>query len=589
MTAPLPLLSGVVISAERHAYNKIRTKYAAIAEEHAVDFLQNFSSTFKDIDEVHGKMHVVVQEKLFCVTDEAVRDLIAHGIHDIDDSSFIGDHLTGALEHWQNQFDQIDDQYTAIVMKQEELDAHRTNRRHERTQVMGFTLKGHAKAAAYNTATNIAHGMFNLAAKGVSAVAAHGKKDALYKDENNRLALANALHELLFYVHIALIDLIHANTDGQRYAYQTQDASDRAQRLLANVRKGRLPEDTVKPILLESLSLDPYNEEAYKIWFEKFGDRDNSVGSMARYFGIRSIDEAKRALLDRRVAELKIGSDEEVERSIAAITDYADSIGFRDIEPIKASIREKAQRLEEKARTYNGVLYASVGEAQDAEQRTFNNVTYATHDQADSERSRKSVGLLLGTGIALLPYVFAWLTLRKGYSARARALALGWLAVMVYAVFEDRISGNHISSTPSEQVSTPAASAPAAIQEAAPSQEAVPQPTAPTPDTPASSYAPGTGHTPVEVPFIGKRTFNFDGGNGTQRSIDIDEQAVARVYYLGSTSSSLDYEGPFTNPLPLNNGSALKFENGQVYLMRNGVVEMGCMGENQACASALYE
>jgi hypothetical protein len=583
MTATLPLLSGVVISAERHAYNKIRNKYAAIAKEHAVDFLQNFSSTFADIEAVHDNMHLVVQEKLFRVTDEAVRDLIAHGIHDIDDSSFIGDHLTAALAHWQDQFDQIDDQYRAIVMKQEELDAHRKNRRLARTQVMGFTLKGHAKAATYNTASNVVHGMFNLAAKTASAMLALGKKDAIYKDENNRLMLANALHDLLFYVHIALIDLVHANTDGQRYEYLTQDAVDRADRLLANVQKGRLPESAVASVLLEALSLNPYSEDAYKNWFERFGDRDNSVGSMARYFGISSIDEAKRALVEKKVAGLKLDSAEEVNQSIAAIEEYAHSVGFTDIELLRKSIRAKAQRIDETKRTYNGIVHSSVTEAQDAEQRTVNSVTYATHEQASVERSRKSVGILLGTGIFLLPYVFAWLTLRKGYSALARVLALGWLAVMVYALFEDRLSGNHTPSTPSVQESMPAIPVPAPVQEAAP------QPAAPTPDAVESPAAPVSGPATVEVPFIGKRTFNFDGGNGTQRTIEIDEQAMVRVHYVGTTSSSLDYEGAFSNPLPLKDGSALKFENGQVYLMRNGVIETGCMGENQACASALYE
>lgn len=40
-----------------------------------------------------------------------------------------------------------------------------------------------------------------------------------------------------------------------------------------------------------------------------------------------------------------------------------------------------------------------------------------------------SVGLLLG--IVFLPYIFAWFTLRKGHSAKARGLSLGWLALLV--------------------------------------------------------------------------------------------------------------------------------------------------------------
>ena len=579
MTASLPLLSGVVISAERHAYNKIRVKYAAVAQQHAVSFLDNYSATFKNIEDVHNNMQVVVQERLFRVTDEAIRDLIAHGIHDIDDSSFIGDHMTEALAHWQERFDQIDDQYVVIVMKQEELDAHRTSRRQERSRMHGFSLEGHAKAAAFNITSNLFHGGFNAMMKGGSMVMDLSKKDAIYKSESNRLALANALYDLLFYIHLAMIDLIHARCGERRYEYLTQDACDRAERLLTNVQKGRMPADAVKPALVESLSLNPYNAEAYKTWFDNFGDRDNSVASMARYFGIDSLDEAKRALVEKKAAGLTFDSAEDTERSVRTLEEYADGIGFTDLEPLKESLRNKAQRLDESKRTHNDVVYASADEARDAQARTVKNVTYATHEEAQVERSRKKVGILLGIGILLMPYVFSWFTLRKGYSALARALALGYMTLILYAVLEDRITGKYSPDTPVAEASAPAipASAPAQDTQAVAAQDVAP------PATPVAEP------TIVDVPFIGKRTFNFDGGNGTQRTAEIDPHAIVRVHYVGSTSSSLDYEGPFTNPLPLTDGSALKFENGQVYLLRDGVVETGCMAENQPCVSELYE
>lgn len=43
----------------------------------------------------------------------------------------------------------------------------------------------------------------------------------------------------------------------------------------------------------------------------------------------------------------------------------------------------------------------------------------------------RSVSLLLGVGILLMPYIFAWLLLRPGYSKEARALAFAWMALMV--------------------------------------------------------------------------------------------------------------------------------------------------------------
>ncbi|WP_299495431.1 hypothetical protein [uncultured Shewanella sp.] len=49
----------------------------------------------------------------------------------------------------------------------------------------------------------------------------------------------------------------------------------------------------------------------------------------------------------------------------------------------------------------------------------------------NSENTRKiSWPLLLG--IIFIPYIFTWFILRKGYRITSQAIALGWLAFMLY-------------------------------------------------------------------------------------------------------------------------------------------------------------
>lgn len=42
----------------------------------------------------------------------------------------------------------------------------------------------------------------------------------------------------------------------------------------------------------------------------------------------------------------------------------------------------------------------------------------------------RKVSILLGIGIALCPLIFAWFTLRKGHTQRARAIAFGYLVLL---------------------------------------------------------------------------------------------------------------------------------------------------------------
>jgi hypothetical protein len=54
----------------------------------------------------------------------------------------------------------------------------------------------------------------------------------------------------------------------------------------------------------------------------------------------------------------------------------------------------------------------------------------------------RRVGLLLGIGIFLLPVIFSWFLLRRGYSVMARVIAFGWMILAVVAALLSHGSGS---------------------------------------------------------------------------------------------------------------------------------------------------
>lgn len=44
----------------------------------------------------------------------------------------------------------------------------------------------------------------------------------------------------------------------------------------------------------------------------------------------------------------------------------------------------------------------------------------------------RKVSILLGIGIFIMPYIFAWFTLREGYSKSARFISFSWLLFLVF-------------------------------------------------------------------------------------------------------------------------------------------------------------
>jgi hypothetical protein len=90
--------------------------------------------------------------------------------------------------------------------------------------------------------------------------------------------------------------------------------------------------------------------------------------------------------------------------------------------------------------------------------------------------SRK-VGILLGIGIFVMPYIFSWFTLRKGHSTLARGLAFGWFVLVLIGLANNNAETSGSKSSGSAALAPDAPSmraeaVPVAVQQTAPAKPA---------------------------------------------------------------------------------------------------------------------
>lgn len=52
----------------------------------------------------------------------------------------------------------------------------------------------------------------------------------------------------------------------------------------------------------------------------------------------------------------------------------------------------------------------------------------------DTDTAQRRVSILLGIGILLVPIIFAWFTLRQGYSTVSRAISMIWMVIFIFAM-----------------------------------------------------------------------------------------------------------------------------------------------------------
>lgn len=90
----------------------------------------------------------------------------------------------------------------------------------------------------------------------------------------------------------------------------------------------------------------------------------------------------------------------------------------------------------------------------------------------------------------------------------------------------------------------------------------------------------GNAQARADLPFVGKRRFNFSGGSGTAEFITIQSNGHTVVESCGS-ECSIDFEGPFTNPL--------KTQYGVYRVEANRIFELDEKGRSKTCQKELGE
>jgi hypothetical protein len=90
------------------------------------------------------------------------------------------------------------------------------------------------------------------------------------------------------------------------------------------------------------------------------------------------------------------------------------------------------------------------------------------------------------------------------------------------------------------------------------------------------------------LPFIGTRRFNFLGGSGTGHSITIEKDGNTVVKIHGTAQTSVIYRGKFSNPIVLDDGRELQFEDDRVYILLLGQSLEECKSSGSPCQANLY-
>lgn len=328
--------------------NSIRNDFSALAINESSLISSNFHERFSSLDELYEQSDNLAHEVLGKAIDLAMKSLASHEIYEITEeqifSNFSGPYLT-----WDEDFEPISTQYEAIVENTSELDAHRTARRQNRSQWVGFNQKAVYQADAKNLISNVGHGAFNLIAKGVTAIGNNIKKDEIFKSRETISRICDGVSNIVNAVFLGTVDAINSLKQGSVYSYSNEEIS-KSEALVESIEKGRVPKEKILPNLLRAIEAYPYNQKIYTLIFFHLGGNSGNLDYLVTYFGMKNLDEERKKLFDNKLKEANIDTLLDFQSNVSALREYASEIEYQesesDLNKILETLKEKDFQIE---------------------------------------------------------------------------------------------------------------------------------------------------------------------------------------------------------------------------------------------------
>jgi hypothetical protein len=280
------------VSDGREEYGKLRLKYKKHSEKIMQDFLSRYDSIFFANEHVQANLERISQEYLSFIADIAIRDIILYDINDIDDDLFLNLYNIKNLS-WADDISEVNDEYIKIVMNfssQQEYLEFKNNNKSGGVIGGGFGLEGAvagvAVASIANAAIGLVSGALNTVGEGLNSVEVNRRLSQLFKNPLTKATLSDAIFKLIYNAHYTVVDIVTERKVISLFDVVTLDDEYKAQAILKNIKKSRIPNDKIAKCLIQCFGFNPFLEEIYLLWSQKVFNLEKDFELLSEKFGI---------------------------------------------------------------------------------------------------------------------------------------------------------------------------------------------------------------------------------------------------------------------------------------------------------------
>lgn len=358
-------------------YNEIRLYYKDLALECKDIFTEKYKEKYKTLEQLCKDSEdngLVLGANIIKVAlDKTIDLLVELGYIDIDLDYFFNNYYNEYYT-WEEDFEEIREQYLKFVLDQKMMDEYRVQRRLNRGRLVGggFGVKGATKgmvmAGLGNTVLGGAHMMVNGIEKFISECKDYSKMNDIFKNPKTLNFLSDSIEQCVFNIHFAYVKFIMDNSTTPINIISEHDVR-KSTNMYNNLKHKLSTKEELITLFKNILNINPYFEPIYFTYIDRFGDENKQVELIGQYFGL-DIKKYKFTLLkDFYDSSLLECIDEESSIILKEkINQMIKRLGYEEDKFDTQLLDNKIQEFDTIARTYKGILFKSREEAQKAQE-----------------------------------------------------------------------------------------------------------------------------------------------------------------------------------------------------------------------------
>ena len=283
---------------------------------HVISEFDDFYKKQGAIDNIVNKIFEYVLSLLKNITDVCIDTLIKEGNYTITADKLIFDspldfctsinpiptskNYESPAECWKNCVMKIKNSYNEIVNNAQLQRDYREQRKENRARWhgsgydMASAFGANMQAGMMNAAEGAAHSIFNFFGNLATDAEESSNKDALYRDISTYHIYYEGLMTTIYFLRNRILAAC-GFTD-------IVENESTAQNILKNLDLNKLSDSDINKILKDALIANPFEFEIYKIYLERYGDKNCEIRNIAVFFQIdEQIENMKKSIFIERL------------------------------------------------------------------------------------------------------------------------------------------------------------------------------------------------------------------------------------------------------------------------------------------------